>query len=71
MKLLSKAEVAELLGVCKRQVDRLVRHGRMPVPILLGRLPKWPESIIAAWMAAGCPAADGFEAREAVRAWLP
>lgn len=62
--LLTKTDVASLLKVCKRQVDRLVRGGQLPPPKYLERHPRWRESEIVAWMQADCPAArDGEEVR--------
>ena len=61
-KLLCISEVACLLGVCNRQVRRLVLEDRIPAPIYLGRVPRWPASEINEWMAARCPDAATFAA---------
>lgn len=60
--LLTISDVAELLSECKRQVSRLVAEERLPAPLYLGRLPRWRESEISAWIAADCPDRETFEA---------
>lgn len=54
--LLTKNEVANLLGCSARHVDRLKEAGRMPKPVRLGALVRWSPQAIADWIAAGCPA---------------
>ncbi|MBN1510745.1 MAG: hypothetical protein JXB13_01910 [Phycisphaerae bacterium] len=39
--LLSKAEVARLLGFTPRFVDKLVATGRLPRPLKIGRASRW------------------------------
>ncbi len=70
-RLLGIADLAALLGVCKRQVRRLRLFELIPAPIYIGRLPRWRESTIEAWMAAGCPDATEFAAREKAKAVRP
>ncbi len=67
-RLLGTREVAEILGVCTRQVRRLLLDAAMPKPVYIGRLPRWRESEINAWLAAGCPSADEFAAIQAAKA---
>ena len=50
-----KQVVAKALGCSTRHVDRLCEAGRMPLPAQLGRLVRWPQATIDAWIAAGCP----------------
>lgn len=50
------AEVATLLKCSTRQVRRLSDSGRMPKPVHLGRLVRWLQSDVDAWLVAGCPA---------------
>jgi excisionase family DNA binding protein len=38
---LSAAEVAELLGISRRHVWKLLASGRLPEPIRLGRSVRW------------------------------
>jgi predicted DNA-binding transcriptional regulator AlpA len=41
--LLRKSQVAELLGVGKRAVERLVAAGKFPPPVnLAANMPRWP-----------------------------
>jgi len=58
--LLSKASVCRFLdGVTTRHVDNLVRSGRMPEPVYLGRSrPLWKRSDLMEWIEAGCPVQD-------------
>jgi len=52
---LDVAEVAKLLGCSQRHVFRQVDAGKMPRPVKLGRLNRWPIKEIEEWIAAGCP----------------
>ena len=38
-----------------RTVYRLVDLGRIPSPVRLGSLIRWPRVVIEQWMAEGCP----------------
>lgn len=52
LKLLSVAQVAELLGVSQRQLRRLVQSGQFPHrDIVLGRSPRWRVATIEAFVA--------------------
>jgi len=53
--LLSARQVAAKLGVGVRSIWRWADEGRMPQPLLLGRLKKWRASDIDAWIERGCP----------------
>ncbi|GAB5517221.1 helix-turn-helix transcriptional regulator [Rhodopirellula baltica] len=54
--LLSTEDVAnDYLKCSARHVRRLADSGRMPRPIKLGTLSRWPRFIIEDWIAAGCP----------------
>ncbi len=53
--LLSVEAVAAMLGCSPRHVYRLADGGRMPAPVKLGALVRWPKSAIEEWVAAGCP----------------
>ncbi len=50
--------VADLLGCSPRHVTRLRDAGRLPPAVRLGRLCRWPRSVIERWVAAGCPPID-------------
>ncbi len=54
-KLLDVQAVAELLDCSTRHVYRLSDAGRMPAPVKLGTLVRWPRVAIEDWIAAGCP----------------
>lgn len=55
-KLIDVQAVAEMLGCSTRHVYRLSDAGRMPAPVKLGSLVRWPAAAIGEWIAAGCPA---------------
>ena len=65
---LSAEEVAESLGVSERHVWALHASGRLPKPVRLGRCVRWRREELLAWVEAGCPSRDRWEAmREARR----
>jgi len=47
--------VAALLGCSARHVYRLADAGRMPRPLKLGALCRWPRKALLAWIDEGCP----------------
>lgn len=51
-----KQAVADLMRGSTKHVDRMAKDGRMPPPVKLGRLCRWPRAVIEGWLAAGCPA---------------
>lgn len=53
--LLSIADLATLLGVSSRHVERMDVSGRMPAPVRLGRSKRWRRTEIESWIVAGCP----------------
>jgi excisionase family DNA binding protein len=53
-KLLDVEGVAEILGCSPRHVRRLSDAGKMPPPVKLGALVRWPRSTLESWIAAGC-----------------
>jgi len=54
---LSAEQVAELLGVSRAHVWRMLKRGQLPPPARLGRLSRWDRSGIERWLAAGAPCA--------------
>jgi excisionase family DNA binding protein len=54
--LLDVMAVAELLGCSDRHVRRLAAAGKMPAPVRLGALVRWPRAALEAWLHQGCPA---------------
>jgi excisionase family DNA binding protein len=62
MRMLSLKEVAGRLGVCARTAETLLAEGRLPKPVRFGRLRKWSEDQIDAWIAAEVARVNGNEA---------
>lgn len=58
----SVADVAELLDVSRRHIWKLLASGRMPAPIRLGRSVRWRADELRAWLDAGCPERERWEA---------
>jgi excisionase family DNA binding protein len=54
--LLDVRAVADMLGISVRTVYRLSDAGRIPAPVKLGALVRWPRRAVLDWIAAGCPA---------------
>lgn len=48
-------DVSEHLRCSVRHVWRLRDTGDMPAAICVGRLVRWPKSLIDRWIADGCP----------------
>lgn len=53
--LMSVDDVAMEIGCCSRSVRRWADSGRMPKPVKLGSLIRWPRAVIEKWIADGCP----------------
>ncbi len=53
--MMSVDDVAMEVGCCTRSVRRWADSGRMPKPIKLGSLIRWPRTVIEQWIAEGCP----------------
>ena len=53
--LLDVQAVAALLSCSTRHVYRLADAGRMPSPVKLGALVRWPRLAVETWLADGCP----------------
>jgi excisionase family DNA binding protein len=52
--LLDVDQVAQLLNCSARHVYRLTDAGRMPAPVRLGALVRWPRWSIEQWVRDGC-----------------
>lgn len=50
MKIYTIDELAELLHVNKATIERSVRRGQFPPPHRLGRVRRWHEEVISAWL---------------------
>lgn len=59
---LPAAEVAKLLNISLRHLHGLNARGALPRPIRLGRSVRWSAPEIRAWIAAGAPSRDVWEA---------
>jgi predicted DNA-binding transcriptional regulator AlpA len=57
-KLLDVQAVADLCGCSARTCTRLSDAGKMPAPVRLGALVRWPANVIEDWIKAGCPSCD-------------
>ena len=55
--MLTVNDLAEMLNCSARTVYRLTDSGRIPRPVKLGGLVRWPRKKIEHWIAAGCPKA--------------
>jgi excisionase family DNA binding protein len=53
--MMSVGDVADDIGCSTRHIRRLADSGRMPRPIRLGSLVRWPRTSIQQWIADGCP----------------
>ena len=59
--MLTVDQVAQALGCSPRTVRRLTDTGRMPPPVRLGALVRWPRGIVETWISLGCPRATDME----------
>ena len=53
--LLTAKDVGRLLSCSRRTVYRLADARRIPPPVKLGALSRWPRQVIEQWIAEGCP----------------
>ena len=54
--LLDVQDLADRCGCSSRHIYRLADAGKMPAPVRLGALVRWPANVIEAWIKSGCPA---------------
>ena len=54
--MLTARQVAEVLNCSPRTVRRLGDCGRIPPPVKIGGMVRWPRGTIEKWCAEGCPA---------------
>lgn len=59
---LSAKETALLLGISQRHLWAMHSAGRVPEPIRLGRSVRWRRDELRAWLDAGAPVRDRWEA---------
>ncbi|MCX5654217.1 MAG: hypothetical protein NTY65_06175 [Planctomycetota bacterium] len=60
--LVSAATAARLAGIGRTLWLQLHSSGRVPLPVRLGRRVLWRREELAAWIAAGCPGRDRWQA---------
>lgn len=53
--LISAEELANLLGISKRHVWRLLSRGDLIGPIKIGSTTRWPLDAVREWITTGCP----------------
>lgn len=53
--------VAKLLNISERTVWGMADEGRMPKPIKIGRIARWRQEEIQAWVRAGAPAMSDWD----------
>ncbi|MFN3192291.1 MAG: helix-turn-helix transcriptional regulator [Aureliella sp.] len=53
--LLDVEDVAARLKCSSRSVRRLADAGKMPAPVRLGSMLRWPVAVIEEWITEGCP----------------
>lgn len=58
IRMLTADEVAEELRISVRGVWRQVSTGRLPEPVYVGRLARWPLQTLREWLENGCPRED-------------
>ena len=58
LQVLTKKQLAALLGCSERQIPHLVSRDRLPRPVDVERLKRWPSSKIHARVEGGCPNVD-------------
>lgn len=66
-------ELARLLDMSVRTIRRLDCSGKLPRPVRIGGAVRWLVAEIEAWLAAGCPDRQRWEAirgsKAAVKVW--
>ncbi|OWY71575.1 hypothetical protein B7486_07760 [cyanobacterium TDX16] len=64
--MISIRELASILKLSTRHLERLDCVARIPEPIRFGRAKRWLLSDINAWIAAGCPDRDSWQSMKEV-----
>lgn len=55
LKMLTKTELASVLNISIRSLQRKINKGEVPMPVKIGVSLRWVRSLIEEWIAAGCP----------------
>ena len=58
LQMLTVEEVADLFRISPRGVWRQASTRRMPQPVYVGRLARWPQATLKRWIQQGCPRTD-------------
>ena len=53
--MLTATGVAKMLVCSPRSIYRLADAGRIPPPVRIGGLVRWPRAALEQWIAEGCP----------------
>ena len=61
--LLTKSDIAELLSIDPRSVERWAKSGRIPRPLKLGRLARWRRDDVMRAVGDGWPIAQNAAAQ--------
>lgn len=56
--LLEQSEVARLLRISTRTLQRLCANRQVPTPVYIGRFPRWRQNELTAWLDNRCPAIE-------------
>ena len=59
--MLTVYDVARMLSCSVRTVYRLTDAGRMPRPVKLGALVRWPRRAVESWINEDCPRTEEME----------
>ncbi|MCZ7605860.1 MAG: helix-turn-helix domain-containing protein [Planctomycetota bacterium] len=62
---LTTDELATALRISPAMVFKLKAAGKLPAPVRLGRGLRWRRAEVEAWLEAGCPALESWEAQRA------
>lgn len=67
VELLGKEAVISMLGICERSLEKLVKEGRFPPPLRLGKTVRWLKSVVLAWLEAQTKAQRDWKPRSTPR----
>lgn len=59
--MVDRRQLAEILKVSPRLIQKLQASAHLPAPIRLGRAVRWRGEEIRSWVDAGCPQRDCWE----------
>ena len=68
MQLLTLNEVAARLGVCRRMAENLLASGRLPPPVRFGRVRRWADEQLDAFIKSEIERAGGYSMPATTRA---